>query len=407
MSYTKKLFTFLIIALTIFSMAPAQMVGADDTFNSTNNIQFYDPNAVVCTTTSSGPLVGNDNAEKIYKYFVDKGLTGQQAAGILGNIQQEATINFDPAIIQGGAIAPDNYMPVNEVGFGLIQWTFTDRQQPLVDLAKSTNRNITDIHLQLDYIWQELNGKFQHSLEAIKAADNPVDAAVAAHGPPWPGYEASADSPSKVIEVRGGNATRLYEKYKSLTPEMVSGADNCNGGQASGDYISDFTFYNQCDSAWGTRPLANGTPACNVSCGPTSVAMAIKNMSGQNVTPTETIDYVFENNLWLAGNAGTSFDTVIQIAENWDINARMLENHKDINEYKEILDNGGLVMVAGSGAVPFVAAPQAHFVLIRAITPEGKFLVADPYPKTEDTNEKAWDTGPIIDGTFGAIAFTK
>ena len=55
---------------------------------------FYDPNAVACNNTSnSGPLVGSDNAQKVFNFFVSKGLTAEQAAGITGNGEAESGLN--------------------------------------------------------------------------------------------------------------------------------------------------------------------------------------------------------------------------------------------------------------------------------------------------------------------------
>ena len=76
-------------------------------FNA-NDILFFDPcDELVCSTTtgSTGTLTGNDNLEKIYNYFLGKGLTDFQAAGIVGNISQES--GGDPTIVQGGGSATD------------------------------------------------------------------------------------------------------------------------------------------------------------------------------------------------------------------------------------------------------------------------------------------------------------
>ena len=204
----------------------------DEDYFSQNNILYYDTRCLD-NTASSGlmQLAGNDNVEKILNFFMRKGLTLAQAAGIVGNMMQESGLN--PAIIQGGRIADDSYVPQNGVGFGLVQWTFTGRQQPLVDHMKQMGVGITNLSGQLEFVWKELSGSYAHSLRAIKAASNPVDAAVAAHGPPSPGYEASADSPEKVRSVRGGNAQKVYDKYKdapamagsTAAPEQTPGAD--------------------------------------------------------------------------------------------------------------------------------------------------------------------------------------
>lgn len=181
-----------------------------------------------CCVEGSGStqLAGNDITEQILNFFMDKGLTLAQATGFIGNMQQESGLN--PAIIQGGAIADENYRMVNGVGFGLIQWTFTARQAPLQAKADSMGKSIIDPEVQLEYIWDELNEGYKHTLEALKKTDDPVEAAIIVHGPPWPGYEASADSQAFVREVRGGTAQEVYDKYKGQT--LGGGSSSSNAG---------------------------------------------------------------------------------------------------------------------------------------------------------------------------------
>lgn len=402
-------FLVLIAVVLTMSLAPAQLVGAaDEGFFQGNDIQFYNPDAEVCTTATSSPPIGNENSEIVYKYLVDKGLTGEQAAGFLGNMQQES--GFDPAVRQGGAIAPSDFVPVNEEGFGLVQWTFGGstpgtRQGDLYRLSQSTNRSITDISLQMDYVWEELSGSFKTTLDRLEGITDPVEAAIIVHD----NYEISADTPAEVRSVRGGAAQDFFNRYKEITPSAISGTNNCQTGIGSGDYINDFTFYDQCDSEWGNRPSPTGTLVCQLACGPTSVAMIVKNMIGKDVTPTDTIDYVFDNNLWLPNDSGTDLNTASKLADKYGLTSEVFYNNefKDINMYKRVLDEGGMIMVAGQGSVPFIEAPLAHFIVIRGITPSGNFIVADPSPRTEDTNTKEWDADEIIGKTFGAVAFTK
>ena len=149
------------------------------------------------------------NLVTILQFFTSNGLSLAAAAGIAGNLKMES--GFNPAIIQGGAIAPPGYIPVNSVGFGLAQWTFTSRQQPLVDLAASRGASVTDLGIQLDYMWQELNGGWISTLTALDAIKtDPVEAAVIFHEL----YEGSADSSAAVINNRGGAATAIYNQYQ-------------------------------------------------------------------------------------------------------------------------------------------------------------------------------------------------
>jgi len=63
---------------------------AYNTFYSNNDILFYDENAteISCTSTGSGSIV-----EKVWNYFIQKGLTEEQTAGIMGNMYRESYIS--------------------------------------------------------------------------------------------------------------------------------------------------------------------------------------------------------------------------------------------------------------------------------------------------------------------------
>jgi len=230
---TKRWWLVAVAVIVATTSVPVSAFDAD--FYSANDILYYDDRAVPCDTTTSTTSSGtgtssadqNTNAEAILRYLTGKGLTLAQAAGFVGNMKQESGLN--PAIIQGGKIASDTYTPVNSVGFGLVQWTITSRQAPLVSLANSTNRKITDMNLQMDYVWQEVTGEWKSTLQALTANPSitPTDAAIIVHGRAWQmrndprfanaptlGYEASADSADAVVSVRGGNAEYYYKMFK-------------------------------------------------------------------------------------------------------------------------------------------------------------------------------------------------
>lgn len=205
-------------------------------FYTTNEITTFDPNDCALPgneNTGAVDLKGDTTIEKILSFFMsqENGLTLAQAAGIVGNMAQESPHGVDsktgvnlpnPAIEQGGAIVGPDYVPKNGKGFGLVQWTWKSRQQPLVDLVSENGsmkgKKITDLDVQLTYVWQELNGDYSHTLEELRRSKHPVEAAIIVHGPPWPGYEASADSPEDVRKVRGGNAEKIYNYYKDAPP---------------------------------------------------------------------------------------------------------------------------------------------------------------------------------------------
>ncbi len=244
-----RLLPIFLALLTLFSGVPVRAY--DEEFYSSNDILYYDDRATACvsgagsTTSGAGTSSAdqNKNAESILRYLTGKGLTLAQATGFVGNMKQESALN--PAIIQGGAIAKPGYKPVNGVGFGLVQWTFSSRQNPLLALV-TAERPITDINLQLDNVWREVTGPYKSTLQALTSRPSitPTDAAIVVHGrtsndprleiAPALGYEASADSADTIVNVRGGNAEFYYKMFKGKIPDGTG----VSGGTTTGQQVS-------------------------------------------------------------------------------------------------------------------------------------------------------------------------
>lgn len=246
--------TPLLMALMAAFLLPVSSVQAfDETFYSGNDIIYYNPDASCSGTVVEDeandvatPADEKERAKVIMQYFVDKGLTLAAAAGFAGNMKQESGLN--PAIIQGGAIAPSAksggtvdtnkiYKPVNSVGFGLVQWTFggtsAPRQGPLYKKAVREKIDIIEMGIQLDYVWQELNAGYKQStLDRVKSMNDPVEAAIVVHD----NYEISADTDAEVREVRGGNAQRYYDQFKGEIDDNSGGTVNTTtSATTSGD----------------------------------------------------------------------------------------------------------------------------------------------------------------------------
>lgn len=78
------------------------------------------------------------NADRIYVYLEEKGMSKIQICAILGNLHQESGLN--PEISES-----------NGIGYGLAQWSF-ERKINLL----SRYDNPANIYNQLDYLWYEL-----------------------------------------------------------------------------------------------------------------------------------------------------------------------------------------------------------------------------------------------------------
>jgi hypothetical protein len=120
------------------------------------------------TNTVGGQLVGGagstENAKKAMTFFMASGWNREQAAGIVGNLQQESTANLDPKA-------------QNSIGmYGIAQWDKTRRATFQSVYKKSIyNSSFQD---QLNYVQYELTqGRYKSAGRAIHGAKNAADAA--------------------------------------------------------------------------------------------------------------------------------------------------------------------------------------------------------------------------------------
>lgn len=122
---------FLVFAAFVmaFTAIPPVSVSADSSFRNNNDVLYINPDAATCTneTADSTTVSGDGNVAKMWNYLVGKGLTDMQAAGVLGNIQQES--GFSPFRQEGAARWPLG-------GYGIVQWT-AGRRTAIVDKMRA------------------------------------------------------------------------------------------------------------------------------------------------------------------------------------------------------------------------------------------------------------------------------
>jgi hypothetical protein len=196
----------------------------DENFYSSNDILFYDPDASCGVPTAGGlaSLIGNSDAERIWNFLVAKGLTNEQTAGVMGNIQAES--GFNPGIVEksGGG------------GFGIVQWT-GGRRTALEAAAAKKGVPVSDLAFQLEYLYQELTvretnrpeyKRFQNEWEMLRGQATIEDALVAFHHE----FEIShlmneSDPRAAVIRERGQFAKDAFASFSKNTPAAGGSAE--------------------------------------------------------------------------------------------------------------------------------------------------------------------------------------
>ena len=109
------------------------------------------------------------NDKPAYDFFVGKGLTNFQAAGIVGNLDQESGVN--PGSVQAGG-----------PGRGIAQWSVggrwdTSANDNVLAYASKQGESSGSLELQLEFIWYELT-TFGYGYTDLKATTNVTDATV-------------------------------------------------------------------------------------------------------------------------------------------------------------------------------------------------------------------------------------
>ena len=110
-----------------------------------------------------------NNTEKAFDFFVNKGLTRVQSAGVVGNfIVESGRDPINPAAVQYGG-GP---------GRGIAQWEGS-RRTALFAYANQRGLPWSNLQLQLDFVWKELTSTEAGAMRQIKATRTVSAAAVA------------------------------------------------------------------------------------------------------------------------------------------------------------------------------------------------------------------------------------
>jgi LysM repeat protein len=127
-------------------------------------------------------------AQQTVDFFVSKGLTRAQAAGIAGNLLFES--GFNPSAVGDGGTS-----------FGIAQW-HNGRGTAMKAWTTSNGDSSTSFKGQLEYLWHELNGAESNALAKLRQTSSPYDAGMA--------FCRYFERPAVIDPARGNAAQRFY-----------------------------------------------------------------------------------------------------------------------------------------------------------------------------------------------------
>jgi len=401
------------------------------------------------TSTASGccsvkgsdtPLLGADNVEQAFNYFIQQGLTPAQSAGIIGNMIHESGV--DPTRLQGDFKKDNpsetivNKFDQPKLGWGIVQWTPISKIIATAHNAGGVEyAEIDTLGFQLEFLWNQLMGtawrgnpenvaSVKRAGDALKASTTVADAA-RAFGQKYEVFTGSGDPNNAQYGLRINSATDVLARYgggdansgavQNGSINSCAAAGVTNDGSST-DFVNGFVVYRQNDPAWannpygvGKNPNGNSRTIASSGCGPSAMAMIITNLTGKRVTPADTSAYGMENHTY--GSNGGSDGAVLTpvLAAHWGLKAEHIG--ADIAKINKTLSDGGLVITSGRGGLPFSAG--GHFIVIRALTQDGKWLVGDSSHTSSnpDTNTVGYDPAKLVSeftaGGYSTFAITK
>jgi len=382
----------------------------------------------LCCSTAGGGTVG-DNQKIVYDFFIGKGYTPEQAAGVVANMLNESGVTPKRQFgVLNREVGSQEAEASPNKAWGLVQWLPATK---IIKTARDANipyEEIDSINFQLGFLWEQLTNTglgrpFNESTaQARILATRTVDEATIAFARYYERFTGSDDVTNPEILERIEDAREIYEKLRSTTP-TVGGAASCgsgpgaNGWDLPGEGPNPIAYFSQMressappDDAvqgyYGDQPYGDGTIA-GCGCGPTSWAMIVTTLTGKKVEPPEVASWA-DANRFRSGDAACSGSawwwiggSAFESEQKWGVKATQIT----LNDAAAYIKSGALIMVSvGPGSPLLSRGGSGHLLVMRAVTDDGRYLFADPSDSISKRNSGG-DAGDP--GLFSALGSSR
>lgn len=224
----------------------AQSMSDHDEGSVINETTFYDIVPLgfcgAAATADGVTLQGKDNIQKAFNFFISKGLTPAQSAGIVGNLRQESGLNptshntaAPPPGVDPGTIIPGETWN----GGGIAQWedyksqpgrwsgpsgilSYVAGKGTFAGKPQGDGKNWKVLEYQLGYMWWELTHTEKNALDDLKRAQTAEDAAISFADK----YERASD-PRTPTRIK--YAKEVLDAFGGMVPDNVAPSGACGG----------------------------------------------------------------------------------------------------------------------------------------------------------------------------------
>ena len=198
--------------------------------------------------------------------------------------------------------------------------------------------------------------------------------------------------------------TKGYEKWLEVIFNALGGSGDCGTGEFvwypqfvepkyNGKYsnIEVEVKQNPTSSDSGTVKTTMG----EIGCGPFSFAMMANMITSKEITPDEVTRVAIEtNSIGIEGSYGAVLTK--NLAEHYGFEWEKIDNSSNkatIDDITKHLKNGWMIVTGGAGSVPYTSG--GHYIGIRGIESDGKWLIADP-GHAEEYSQKSWKPEDVV-----------
>jgi hypothetical protein len=285
--------------------------------------------------TQSG--IGGIQGE-IYDFFLAKGVPPAGVAAIMGNIEGESSFRTDAS---------------NGTHFGLFQWG-GGRYDNLKQYASSQGKEWTDLNVQLEFAWQELEGSYSNVKDVLMNTTEESDIEYATW---YFGRYFEVFFTGDSFEATKNKTAKRYEYAQKWYKEWEE------------NHLSGGTIYYQGDYA--NVPYGDSSIA-ECGCGPTCFAMVASDYTGTQITPADAVAWC--GNSYYAPGQGTYWSYFEAAATHFNLPCQVVDLGNNIDAAISQLQSGNLVISSQSAGI-FTSG--GHFILLSSIE-NGGIRVRDP-----------------------------
>ncbi len=233
----KRITTFIVAVVFITpTIVGAQSIDRSVQDTLDRDSTWYSTEDVAAACTGAGNVKvdfnGGENAKIAFQYFIGRGLTPNQSAGIVGNLQAESGVNPD--------IQERNPRGNGRGGYGIAQWT-GGRRVAIENYARDTGQDLKSLQFQLDYLWdQELMKGYKTTvLDPIKASSTIRQSSdIFLHD-----FEKPFDQSERVEVYRASLGQKVYDLFAAESGNIVPVVANTAACQDGGGPITGFVGF--------------------------------------------------------------------------------------------------------------------------------------------------------------------